>query len=136
MSYWLLKTEPHVWSWKQQLAQGYTDWDGVRNFQAQKYIQSMKVGDFAYFYHSTPDKKIMGIVRISQESSDDQTDPTRRFKMVKVETLSTLKNPVTLVKIKAQDELSHLPLIRQSRLSVMPIDKESWNIILRLSEEA
>ncbi|MBF0095156.1 MAG: EVE domain-containing protein [Alphaproteobacteria bacterium] len=132
MAYWLLKSEPGCWSWGDQVAKGVEPWTGVRNFQAANNMKAMALGDRAFFYHSVTEKRIVGIVEVAGEYHGDPTDPSGRFGAVDVRTLMTLPRPVPLAEIKADPRLSHLPLIRQSRLSVMPIDAESWNILCAL----
>jgi predicted RNA-binding protein with PUA-like domain len=129
MNFWLIKSEPSTWSWAEQVQKKTTSWDGVRNYQAAKNLKAMRIGDLAFFYHSNIDKKIMGIVRITKEYYPDPTDETRRFGMVDVEHVVALSNPISLATIKENQKLNHLPLVYQSRLSVMPIDKEAWNLI-------
>ena len=136
MKYWLLKSEPNVWSIDQQLRKGDkgTIWDGVRNYQAAKNLKLMKKGDLCFFYHSVNEKRIVGIVKVVKEHYQDPTDKLKKFVVVDVAKYKTLKYPVSLEKIKSEKKLSHLALIKQSRLSVMPIDKKSWEIILKMSE--
>ena len=131
MKYWLLKSEPDVWSIEQQKKAGIkgAPWDGVRNYQAAKNLKEMKKGDLCFFYHSNIGKEIVGIVKIIQESFLDQTDSTGRFVAVTVQFKNKFSNPVKLENIKKNKELSHLALIKQSRLSVMPIDYKSWKIL-------
>ena len=129
MNYWLFKSEPSTWSWDDQVKEGQDYWDGVRNFQAQNNMKKMKVGDLAFFYHSVKEKRIMGTVRVAQEFYPDPTDDTRRFGVVDIAPIEPLKTPVTLAQIKAHPELQDLALIRQSRLSVMPIPEGAWHII-------
>ena len=131
MKYWLLKSEPDVWSINQQkkAPNGISIWDGVRNFQAAKNLRSMKMGDHCFFYHSNIGKEIVGIVEVIKEAYLDKTDKTGRFVAVTVKFIKKLKTPVSLETIKKNKELSHLSLIRQSRLSVMPIDSKSWKIL-------
>ena len=130
-SYWLLKSEPDVWSIDQQKKAGAkgAPWDGVRNYQAAKNLKSMKKGDLCFFYHSNIGKEIVGIVEVIKEAYLDKTDKTGRFVAVTVQFKKKLANPVTLEKIKNIKELNHLSLIKQSRLSVMPIDSKSWKIL-------
>jgi len=134
MKYWLLKSEPSTWSWSDQCATKKEMWDGVRNYQARNNLMQMKKGDLCFFYHSVKEKKIIGIVKVVKEHYPDPTDKTNKFVVVDVSKYKTLKFPVTLEKIKQNKKLFNLALIKQSRLSVMPIDKKSWNIILKLSE--
>ena len=131
MRYWLLKSEPDVWSIDQQKKAGLkgAPWDGVRNYQAAKNLKNMKKGDFCFFYHSNIGKEIVGIVKVIKEYYPDKTDQSGRFVAVTVKFLKKLKKPVKLEEIKKNRELSHLSLIKQSRLSVMPIDSKSWKIL-------
>ena len=131
MNYWLMKSEPDVWSIDQQKKAGPkgAPWDGVRNYQAAKNLKSMKKGDLCFFYHSNIGKEIVGIVKVIKESYLDKTDKSGRFVAVTVKFKDTLPNPVKLEKIKNNKDLSHLALIKQSRLSVMPIDSKSWKIL-------
>ena len=131
MKYWLLKSEPDVWSIEQQKKAGSkgAPWDGVRNYQAAKNLKSMKKGDRCFFYHSNIGKEIVGIVEVIKEYYLDKSDRSGRFVAVTVKFLKKLKKPITLEEIKKNKELSHLSLIKQSRLSVMPIDSKSWKIL-------
>jgi predicted RNA-binding protein with PUA-like domain len=133
MQYWLIKSEPETWSWKDQIKAKIEIWDGVRNYQARNYLKKMKKGDLCFFYHSVKEKKIIGIVEVFKEFFIDPTDQDKKFVAVKVKTKEQLKKPVTLEQIKSENRLSHLALIKQSRLSVMPIDKNSWKLIMKLS---
>ena len=128
MKYWLLKSEPDVWSIDQQQKAGNkgAPWDGVRNYQAAKNLKNMKKGDQCFFYHSNIGKEIVGVVEIIKEHYLDKTDKSGRFVAVTVKFLNKLNKPVKLEEIKKNVELSHLSLIKQSRLSVMPIDSKSW----------
>ena len=132
MKYWLLKSEPSTWSWNDQTKDKITMWDGVRNYQARNNLMSMRVNDLCFFYHSVNEKKIIGIVSVSREHYTDPTDKTKKFVAVDIKTIKSLKNPVTLKQIKKEKRLSHLALVKQSRLSVMPIDKISWGLICKL----
>ena len=132
MKYWLLKSEPTTWSWNDQIKEKITMWDGVRNYQARNNLMSMRVNDLCFFYHSVNEKKIVGIVSVSKEHYTDPTDKTKKFVVVDVKTKKTLKNPITLKQIKKERKLSHLALVKQGRLSVMPIDKISWDLICKL----
>ena len=134
MRFWLLKSEPLSWSWKNQLTEKVTMWDGVRNYQARNNLMKMKENDLCFFYHSVKEKRIMGIVSVIREYYPDPTDDSNRFVVVDVKNKRTLKKPVTLESIKNEKKLSHLALIRQSRLSVMPIDKKSWNLICLMGQ--
>ena len=129
--YWLLKSEPDVWSINQQKKAGNkgAPWDGVRNYQAAKNLKAMKKGDKCFFYHSNIGKEIVGIVEVIKEAYLDKTDESGRFVAVTVKFIKKLKTPVKLENIKKIKKLSHLSLIKQSRLSVMPIDSKSWKIL-------
>ena len=131
MAYWLMKSEPGTWSWDDQVRDGVAEWDGVRNHQASNNLKAMRVGDRAFFYHSVNEKRIVGIVEVVKEYYPDPTDPKGRFGMVDVKAVEPLPQPVGLKDIKADPELQELPLIKQSRLSVMPIDETSWQRICR-----
>ena len=135
MNYWLLKSEPDVWSIDQQKEAGDKGaiWDGVRNFQAAKNLKNMKIGDLCFFYHSNIGKEIVGIVKVVKEAFIDPTDKKKRFVAVKVSFKSYLKNPISLETIKKNKDLKHLALVKQSRLSVMPIDTKSWKILNKIS---
>ena len=135
MKYWLLKSEPNVWSIKQQKKAGSkgADWDGVRNYQAANNLKKMKKGDLCFFYHSNIGKEIVGIVEIIKTAFIDKTDRQKKFVSVKVKYKKMLKKPVTLENIKKNKDLKHLSLIKQSRLSVMPIDSKCWKILNKMS---
>ena len=136
MQYWLLKSEPNVWSIDQQIKAGSkgAPWDGVRNYQAAKNLKSMKKGDQCFFYHSNIGKEIVGIVEVIKEAYLDKTDKSMRFVAITVKFVKKLNNPISLDKIKKVKELSHLSLIRQSRLSVMAIDSKSWKILNKMGK--
>ena len=136
MKYWLLKSEPNVWSIDQQIKAGSkgADWDGVRNYQAANNLKTMKKGDLCFFYHSNIGKEIVGIVEVIKTAFIDPTDKKRKFVAVKVKFKSKLQTSVTLENIKKIRDLSHLALIKQSRLSVMPVDYKSWKIINNMSK--
>ena len=133
MNYWLLKSEPSTWSWDDQSKVKKEMWDGVRNYQARNNLMKMKKGDLCFFYHSVNEKKIVGIVEVVKEHYADPTDITNKFVVVDIKTKKKLKNSVSLKQIKSQKKLSHLALIKQSRLSVMPIDEESWYLINKMA---
>ena len=135
MNYWLLKSEPDVWSIDQQKKTGAkgAPWDGVRNYQAAKNLRNMKKGDLCFFYHSNIGKEIVGIVEVIKEFYLDKTDKKGRFVAVTVKFKEKFTYPVTLENIKMVKKLSHLSLIKQSRLSVMPIDSKSWKILNNMS---
>ena len=133
-SYWLLKSEPDVWSIEQQKKEGKKGsiWDGVRNYQASNNLKKMRKGDYCFFYHSNIGKEIVGIVEVINEAFIDPTDKKGRFVAVKVKFKNMLKKPVTLENVKKNKDLKHLSLIKQSRLSVMEIDYKSWKIINKI----
>ena len=135
MQYWLMKSEPDVWSIDQQKKAGVrgAPWDGVRNYQAANNLKNMKKGDLCFFYHSNIGKEIVGIVEVIKEAFLDITDTDGRFVAVQVRFKEKLKKSVTLENIKKNKTLGHLSLIKQSRLSVMPIDSKSWKIINKMS---
>ena len=136
MNYWLLKSEPDVWSIEQQKKAGIKGaaWDGVRNYQAANNLRRMKKGDLCFFYHSNIGKEIVGIVKIIKSAFIDKTDKKKRFVAVQVRFVSKFKTAISLEKIKENRKISHLPLIKQSRLSVMPIDYKSWKIICNMGK--
>jgi predicted RNA-binding protein with PUA-like domain len=129
MAYWLVKSEPSSYSWDQMVKDGRTFWSGVRNFQAAANLKAMKKGDRAFFYHSGEEKAVVGIVEVVKEYYPDHTDESGKFGMVDVKAAGAVKTPVTLAAIKAEPKLKSLALIRQSRLSVVPIDDASWRLI-------
>ena len=135
MKYWLLKSEPNVWSINQQKKAGTkgTSWDGVRNYQARNNLKKMKKGDLCFFYHSNIGKEIVGIVEVIKTAFLDKTDKKKHFVAIQVKFKEMLKNPVTLENIKKDRSLSQLPMIKQSRLSVMAIDSNSWKKINKMS---
>ena len=136
MQYWLMKSEPDVWSINQQKKAGLEgiNWDGVRNYQAANNLKKMKKGDLCFFYHSNIGKEIVGVIEVVKTAFTDPTDKNKKFVAVKVKFKEKLKNTVSLEKIKKNKALKHLTLIKQSRLSVMPIDFKSWKIILKMSK--
>ena len=135
-NYWLMKSEPDVWSIEQQKKAGNkgATWDGVRNYQAANNLKAMKVGDLCFFYHSNIGKEIVGIVKVIKEAFIDKTDKEKRFVAVQVRFVEKFNTPISLEKIKQIKAISHLPLIKQSRLSVMPIDYKSWKIIYKIGK--
>ncbi len=135
MQYWLMKSEPDVWSIDRQKKAGAkgAPWDGVRNYQAAKNLKTMKKGDQCFFYHSNIGKEIVGIVEVIKESFIDPSDKKKIFVAVKIKFKSLLKKPVTLESIKKNNALKHISLVKQSRLSVMKIDLKSWKIINKIS---
>ena len=136
MNYWLLKSEPDVWSIEQQKKAGIkgATWDGVRNYQAANNLRKMKKGDLSFFYHSNIGREIVGIVKIIKSAFIDKTDKKKRFVAVQVRFVSKFKRAISLEKIKENKKISHLALIKQSRLSVMPIDYKSWKIICNMGK--
>jgi predicted RNA-binding protein with PUA-like domain len=135
-NFWLIKSEPDVWSIDQQKKAGSKGaaWDGVRNYQAAKNLKLMRKGDQCFFYHSNIGKEIVGIVEVIKEAYIDKTDQSGRFVAVTVKFIKELKRPITLENIKKIKELRHLSLIKQSRLSVMPIDSKSWKILNKMGK--
>ena len=127
MNYWLMKSEPSTWSWEQQIKAGAKGegWDGVRNYQASNNMKKMEIGDLCFFYHSVKERDIVGIVKVIKTYHPDPTDKTKRFGMVRIAKYKSLVNKVNLDQIKNDKRLIHLALVKQSRLSVMPIDKKS-----------
>ena len=134
MKYWLIKSEPYVWSIEQQkeVGQKGVAWDGVRNYQAANFLKKMKKGDLCFFYHSNVGKEIVGIVEVTKEAFLDKTDKARRFVAVQVRFKNQFKYPISLETIKNNKDIRHLPLVKQSRLSVMPVDYKSWKIIFKM----
>ena len=135
MAYWLFKSEPNTWSWDDQVKKGDEGegWDGVRNYQASNNMKAMKIGDLGFFYHSVNEKRIVGIVEVMEEYHPDPTDKSERFGMVTVKAVKPVTSPVTLADIKAEERLADLALVRQSRLSVVPVTEEHWNIIMEMA---
>ena len=133
MKYWLLKSEPDAWSWDNQLKEGVSMWDGVRNYQARNNLKEMKKNDLCFFYHSVTERSIVGIVKVVKEYYPDPTDKTERFVVVDVKAEKKLKNPVSLDQIKNNNKLKNIALVKQSRLSVMPLKKTEWDIIIKMS---
>jgi predicted RNA-binding protein with PUA-like domain len=132
MAYWLVKSEPDTWSWDQQVKKGVEGWNGVRNFQAAANLKAMRKGEQAFFYHSGETKEIVGIVEIVREAYPDKTDETGKFVMVDVKALKPMPKPVTLAEIKAEPKLKDMKLVRQSRLSVSPVDDAAWKLICQM----
>ena len=130
ISYWLLKSEPSSWSWNNQVKDKVTMWDGVRNYQARNNLMKMKKKDLCFFYHSVSEKQIIGIVEVVREHYPDPTDKTGRFVVTDVKAIKKLKKPVSLEKIKSTPKLVNIALIKQSRLSVMPLKKTEWDLSL------
>ena len=133
MKYWLLKSEPNTWSWNDQVKEGSSMWDGVRNYQARNNLKKMSLGDLCFFYHSVTEKSIIGIVEVVKEFYADPTDKTGRFVVVDIKAKKKLKNSVNLFQIKNNSKLKNIALIKQSRLSVMPISIKEWDEIINIS---
>ena len=132
MAHWLIKSEPAAWSWRDQTGVESEAWTGVRNHQAAANLKAMRRGDTAFFYHSVEQRAVVGVVEIVREAYPDPTDPGSRWVAVDVKAMRSLPHPVGLAEIKADPRLAELPLVRQSRLSVMPIDSAAWDLILAL----
>ena len=135
VNYWLLKSEPSTWSWEDQVKAGVEMWDGVRNYQARNNLMSMKKKDLCFFYHSVSEKSIIGIVEVVKEHYPDPTDKTGKFVVTDLRTKKKLKKAVSLEEIKSNPKLSNMALIKQSRLSVMPLTKIEWETIIKISEK-
>ena len=133
INYWLLKSEPDAWSWDNQVKEGASMWDGVRNYQARNNLKKMKKNDLCFFYHSVTERSIVGIVKVVKEYYPDPTDKTDRFVVVDVKAIKKLKKPVSLDQIKENNKLKNIALVKQSRLSVMPLKKTEWDIIIKMS---
>ena len=133
--YWLLKSEPSTWSWEDQVQSQIDMWDGVRNYQARNNLMKMKKGDHCFFYHSVNEKSVIGIVEVHKEHYPDPTDKSKRFVAIDVKALKKLKYPVTLDRIKKNKKLQKISLIKQSRLSVMPLTISEFKEIIKLSNQ-
>ena len=133
MKYWLLKSEPDTWSWDNQVKEGASMWEGVRNYQARNNLKEMKKNYLFFFYHSVTEKIVIGIVKVVKEFYQDPTDKSGRFVVVDVKAIKKLKTAVTLDQIKKNNKLKNISLVKQSRLSVMPIKKSEWNEIINMS---
>lgn len=132
MAYWLVKSEPDVFGWEQQVANGVEPWTGVRNAMAANNLKAMKKGDRAFFYHSNIGKEIVGTVKVVREAYPDPTDETGRWVCVDMQAEKPLKRPVTLAEIKADPQFADLALVRMSRLSVMPVSEAHWKALTAL----
>ena len=134
MRYWLFKSEPNTWSWDQQVAKGKAgeEWDGVRNYQARNNMREMRKGDLGFFYHSVNEKQIVGVVEVSAESAPDSTTDDPRWDCVHVRAVAPFPRPVTLSEIKAEPRLADLALVKQSRLSVVPVADDEWRLICEM----
>ncbi|MEM7178894.1 MAG: EVE domain-containing protein [Pseudomonadota bacterium] len=135
MNYWLFKSEPNTWSWDDQVAKGDVgeEWDGVRNYQARNNMRAMKIGDLGFFYHSVNEKRIVGVVEVCAESHPDSTTEDTRWDCVDVRAVAPVPRPVTLAEIKAEEKLADFALVKQSRLSVVPVTVEEWGLICKMS---
>ena len=135
MNYWLFKSEPSNWSWENQLKVGDKGegWDGVRNYQAANNMKKMKIGDLGFFYHSVKEKQIVGVVKVIKEYHPDPTDKTKRFGMVKVKALKSLPVKVSLEEIKNNENLSKFQMLKQNRLSVVPVTNLEWAEICKMA---
>lgn len=133
MAYWLFKSEPGAWSWDNQKAKGEAgeQWDGVRNYQARNFMRDMKIGDRGFFYHSVDEKRIVGIVEIIAQSHPDSTDATGKWECVDIKALADMPQPVSLDRIKADERLADMVLVKNSRLSVQPVSAKEWQIICK-----
>jgi predicted RNA-binding protein with PUA-like domain len=131
MNYWLVKSEPNSYSWDDLVANGEDIWDGVRNYQARNFLREMKISDLVYFYHSGKDKAIVGITEVAEEAFPDPQDG--EWVAVRIKAKNKLKNPIPLSRLKSEDLLSEMLLIKQSRLSVMALTKSEFETILKLS---
>jgi predicted RNA-binding protein with PUA-like domain len=136
MAYWLMKSEPGAWSWDDQVREGTAEWDGVRNYQAANNMKAMKLGDQVFFYHSVDEKAVVGIVEVVKLYYPDPTDASGRFGMVDVKAVRPFEEPVTLAAIKAEPRLENLALVRQSRLSVLPVSAAEWKLICSMGKTA
>jgi len=136
MNFWLMKSEPSSWSWQDQIDRGDLGegWDGVRNHQASNNMKAMQIGDLAFFYHSVNEKQIVGIVEVIALYHPDPTDASGRFGMVTVKAVKSMSKPVTLADIKEDERLQDMALVRQARLSVTPVSKDQWDIIMAKGE--
>ena len=133
MQYWLFKSEPGAWSWDDHVKKGVEPWDGIRNYQADSNMKAMKIGDKGFFYHSVKEKQIVGVVEVVKEHYPDHTDKSERFGMVDLKALYPVKHPVTLAEIKQEPALKDLALVRQSRLSVVPVGKAEWKVMCKMA---
>ena len=134
MAYWLFKSEPNTWSWDNQVARGDAgeQWDGVRNYQARNNMRAMKLGDLGFFYHSVDEKRIVGVVEVCALAHPDSTTDDPRWDCVDIKAVAPFPRPVTLAEIKAEPRLSELALVRQSRLSVVPVSEAEWRLICQM----
>ncbi len=129
MAYWLVKSEPGAWSWDDHVKAGVTEWDGVRNHQANNNMKAMRLGDRAFFYHSVNEKRVVGVLEVVRLWYPDPGDSSGRFGMVDFKALTAAPRPVSLAEIKAEPRLESMALLRQSRLSVVPVSDQAWRVI-------
>ena len=135
MRYWLFKSEPDTWGWDDQVAKGDVgeEWDGVRNYQARNFMREMEIGDRGFFYHSQKDKAVVGIVEVIAKAHPDSTTDDDRWECVDIKAVKPVKTPVTLDQIKADERLTDMVLVRNSRLSVQPVTEEEWRIVCEMA---
>jgi Uncharacterized conserved protein len=133
---WLVKSEPGAWSWDDQVRDGVTAWTGVRNYQASNHLKAMRTGDLCFFYHSVNEKRIVGIVEVVREAYPDPTADDPRWVCVDVKAVRPVPRPVSLADIRADPRLADIPLIRQSRLSVMPVGPAHWEVLCGMAGAA
>jgi predicted RNA-binding protein with PUA-like domain len=136
MNYWLMKTEPETFSWEQLVKDKKATWDGVRNYMARNNMKLMKKGDQVFIYHSGGSKEVVGMAEVTKEFYPDPTTDDPAWVVVDVKPLKALKHPVSLARVKADERLKDIALVRNSRLSVMPLNEDDFNIILQLSQKA
>ena len=132
MNHWLVKSEPHKYSWEKFNEDGRTFWDGVRNYQARNNLKEMRTGDLVLFYHSNEGNEVVGIAKVVKEAYQDPTTSDKNWVVVDLEPVETLKHPVTLEQVKADDRLKDIGLVRQGRLSVMALKGEEFDRIIEL----
>ena len=133
MAYWLMKTEPGDYTWEQLVADGGAPWDGVHNHLAARHMRAMKRGDRVFFYRSMKDPAVVGVMEIARDAYEDPSDPKRSFVLVDVAPVMAVQREVTLQQIKAEPRLQHLALVRQSRLSVSPVDADAWRLVCQMA---
>jgi predicted RNA-binding protein with PUA-like domain len=133
VAYWLMKTEPEDYGWDQLVADGIATWDGVHNHQAARNMRAMRAGDRAFFYRSMQDPAVVGVMEVVREAYDDPDDPRRSFVLVDVRAVKPVVREVPLKQIKAEPRLQDLALVRQSRLSVSPLDDQAWRLICEMA---
>jgi len=134
MAYWLVKSEPNCWSWSDHVKVGVEPWTGVRNHQAANYMKSMAIGDSVFFYHSVSEKKIVGVLEVTRDAYLDPTDENGKFVCVDLKAIADVNNPVSLADIKTNPHLESMVLLRQSRLSVVPLQNAEWAEIMSMAE--